>query len=619
MRTMFSKSLSLMMSLALVFASFPATAAPMAAAATPDFVTALTPSANLGHIESFYKGSTERPVVLIQDLHANVGVQRKIRSLLEFLQPQVAPTGRPMVLGIEGAWGELNLSNMRQDSMPVRKATADYLLKESEISGMDHFALLSESPVRLIGIDDPESYILHGDLFRKSLAARLSLAQKVDTLRLALNESKGGAPKALRDLWKLEENFHAGHVGLDAVSKKLKLNIATYKEAEIALSKAKSNFIAKESGDDAFKLKNITEADQQLSLLSRLLRQQLTMDEVQIAAKKVPAMLMAVRALMPGENMTLWADTIRTALDHYAVALVRDTPMAEHAIDLSQKNSDTSVVVIAGGFHTAGITSLLKAKKMSYVVIAPIVESHTLRDEQTYVKRMLDVHVSDAEVAAALQKKPSVPSHMIATAITTQIPQIGQRNPNLARMYNRVASLVRRNPNAVPTVESDSVQMRTSQAVDVLTTPVHEGALTPPSRLQVGLNYLRTRFGAVREYVLPRSNPDVNTTEGVTLEGQAEAASAAKESTGIPTGRLSTTTSAAITATVLAIPLADRITQASQTAAGMGINEQNMIGSALLVGALAAGTVAYRKFWSDPRKREETKRALARARVRMAA
>lgn len=623
MRTMFSKILSLSMSFALVATSMPAFAAPMAVAGTPDFVTALTPSENLGHIDSFYKGSTDRPVVLIQDLHANFGVQQKIRGILEFLQPKVAPTGRTMVLGTEGAWGELDLSNMRQEALKVRKATADYLLKESEMTAMEHFALLADQQVRLVGIDDPESYILHTELFRKSLAARLSLAQKVDVLRSALNQSKGGAPKALRNLWKLEEEFHAGRVDLNTISKKLNANLSTYKEAELALAKAKKDLIAKEEGETAFKLKNITEADQQLSLLGRLLRQQLTMDEVQMAGKNVPSMLMAVRALMPGENMTLWADTIRTAIDHYAVALVRDRPMAEHAYELAQKNLDTSVVIVTGGFHTAGVASFLKERKMSYVVIAPIVESHTLRDEQTYVKRMLDIHVTEAEMAAAAKKSLTAPTLMQATVIGSKlIAQIGERFPRLAVRYDRALSVFRGRTNAMPAATPPEVAQ--GRAVDILTQPAAEEPI-PPSRLASAISTLRWLFsGGVEEYHVTPVNATAQSADQVTLEGQAAAAQQAAVQTptnasGIQPRRLSLVTSTAITATLAAVAVADRITEASKTTAGMNINQENLVGSVVVGTVFAAGVYAYNKFWADPRKREATKQAMMRARVRIAA
>src|SRR5438105_9957048 len=93
--------LSILTSATLLIPSFTGSASAIgasAAPAMPDFVKALTPPERIGYVDSFYQGQTEHPVVLIEDLHANFGVQKKIEGLLEYLQPKTAPTGRPMSL-----------------------------------------------------------------------------------------------------------------------------------------------------------------------------------------------------------------------------------------------------------------------------------------------------------------------------------------------------------------------------------------------------------------------------------------------------------------------------------------------------------------------------------------
>src|SRR5437867_1264757 len=108
-----TKLLSLFISASLLISSFTETArafGPAAAPSIPDFVRALTPPTHLGFVDSYYQGQTKNPVILIQDLHANYGVQKKIIGILQHLQPHVAQGGRPMVIGIEAAWGDIDLS-----------------------------------------------------------------------------------------------------------------------------------------------------------------------------------------------------------------------------------------------------------------------------------------------------------------------------------------------------------------------------------------------------------------------------------------------------------------------------------------------------------------------------
>ncbi|HVO33370.1 MAG TPA: hypothetical protein VMU17_05585, partial [Elusimicrobiota bacterium] len=142
--TPFSKSLAILINVALVGTSFADVGMPgLSSAAAPDFVRALTPPTKIGYVMDSFQGRTDKPVVLIQDLHGNYSVQKNIVNILKFLQPKVAQGGRPMVLGIEGAWGPIDLAQVRQAPEKARGAAADFLLIEAEISGMEHFAAMS--------------------------------------------------------------------------------------------------------------------------------------------------------------------------------------------------------------------------------------------------------------------------------------------------------------------------------------------------------------------------------------------------------------------------------------------------------------------------------------------
>src|SRR5205823_4745517 len=108
----------------------------------------LTPPTRLGFVDSYFQGATKEPVILIQDLHANYGVQKKIMGLLQFLEPRTASNGRSMTVGVEGAWGDIDLSFLKSYDLKVRQAVGDVLLKNAESSGMEQFSILSPQPVR---------------------------------------------------------------------------------------------------------------------------------------------------------------------------------------------------------------------------------------------------------------------------------------------------------------------------------------------------------------------------------------------------------------------------------------------------------------------------------------
>lgn len=465
-RTIATKYIAVAVNLMLVTSSFADVTAPAltkASAGQPDFVKAFTPPASLGYITDSYKGQTDKPVILIQDLHANYGVQKKIMGLLEFLQPKVSSPEKSMVLGVEGDWGEIDNRWFREKPVAVRKKAGDFLLKHAEIHGMELFAGLSDAPVKLIGIENPDDYLVHRSLFNKSLRARLQLANILDQLRHAVSFSKSDAPRALKRLWRMEESFRAGKLDLARMSKELDVQLNDYGQAERVLNEKKQEIVERQNdADQAFLLRNVVKADASLEFLARLLRYQLTFEEVKLAAEQLPSMLAVVKAFLPQMNVRLWNEAVRTSLDHYAVALLRDKPMAERAMELAERNAGASVVVVTGGFHTQGIAERLRAKKMSYVAIAPVVSAHTSHDEKLYLRRMLGLHVSVQEI----QKFAKVP-----TSQRTLGPQAGTNAAPVAEGMGIIPGLT------APTVAREVVRaVETGQPVVLPSGAVDAGA-----------------------------------------------------------------------------------------------------------------------------------------------
>ncbi len=399
-----TRSLALALSAAMIGSSVaqPVQAAMAASPQLPEFVRTLTPPSRLGYLENYFQGETKKPVILIQDLHCNYGVQKKIVGLLRYLQPKVALGDKPMVVGVEATWKDEDFSYTRPYDLKIREKAGDVLMKLAELKGTEHFAMTSEKPVRLAGIDDEKHYLVHRTLVRKSADIRLRLAHKLDELQAVLAESKDKAPRSIRKLWKVEEKFEKGEMGLLELARELGVEkIANYGEAESLLLRKKVELAQQSKGEKAVFLSNLVKAEQEFHLLARLFRQQLTLEEVKFVGKQLPEILTWINALMPGQNKEEWQEAIRSAIDYYALALLRDKPLAENTIRLSQKNAASSVIAVTGGFHTDGIAKILREKKVSYVVIAPVVESHTIKDEVLYLERMLGIHVTKQEMAEA--------------------------------------------------------------------------------------------------------------------------------------------------------------------------------------------------------------------------
>jgi hypothetical protein len=131
-------------------------------------------------------GNSHRIIVLIQDLHANVGVQKNIAATLYRLQRENKQGGSLLVC-VEGASGEGDVSLLRSLPGPIRHGFEAMLLHRAYLTGAELAATeasadwaqqqiviwdrvkrwffnastpapVSLSPIALWGVDDPELY-----------------------------------------------------------------------------------------------------------------------------------------------------------------------------------------------------------------------------------------------------------------------------------------------------------------------------------------------------------------------------------------------------------------------------------------------------------------------------
>lgn len=91
----------------------------------------------------------------------------------------------------------------------------------------------------------------------------------------------------------------------------------------------------------------------------------------------------------------------------YRLALERDIALTENTLKNMKQYHKDKAILIAGGFHTQGITNILKEKDVSFVVIRPTIG---LSDcEQTYEDRMAGKLPSEEEIVASLKSMLSAP------------------------------------------------------------------------------------------------------------------------------------------------------------------------------------------------------------------
>jgi len=314
-------------------------AMPFAVAAKPPEPPFAIPQRN-GDITDFYPGPEASPrqvVVMIQDLHANVGVQKNIASVLyRLLSINKMPS---LLVCVEGASGEGDVSLLRSLPRFIRRGFEALLLHKAYLTGAELAATeaaaqweqqqsvlwdrvkswfssnrqigpVSLSPIQLWGVDDPE-------LYRKNWRA----AKYVD-----------------------REHNRA----LDEV-----------KATRSMLSAGASEPLKKH-----------------LDLVVKLLLLRLQPKEYQEYRKN--------RALNPKGSRD-FEEVLKAAETYYEAAEERSKAMVNN---LTAKMGSTPgyTVLVSGGFHTQEMAEALKQRKIAFVVITPRVT--VLDQDEAYRARL---------------------------------------------------------------------------------------------------------------------------------------------------------------------------------------------------------------------------------------
>jgi len=88
---------------------------------------------------------------------------------------------------------------------------------------------------------------------------------------------------------------------------------------------------------------------------------------------------------------------IDASKEYYQIALKRDIALVDNTLSNMKKYRKTKSILITGGFHTSGITNILKEREVSYIVICPNIGAEDC--EQIYSDRMAGKLPGMAELA----------------------------------------------------------------------------------------------------------------------------------------------------------------------------------------------------------------------------
>ena len=96
-----------------------------------------------------------------------------------------------------------------------------------------------------------------------------------------------------------------------------------------------------------------------------------------------------------------WESQLRSALDFYETARLRDSSIAK-ALDQYLLPGSAPAALVYGGFHQENIKRILKEKGIDYVIVSPRISAPSPRHE-AYYKRLMDVGYHDFEATLALR------------------------------------------------------------------------------------------------------------------------------------------------------------------------------------------------------------------------
>ncbi len=280
--------------------------------------------------------SKEPLIVMIQDLHANVGVQKNIASILYRLNRMNGERG--LLVCVEGASGEGDVSLLRSLPRVIRRGFEEMLLRRAYLTGAELAATESSA-----------------DAFQQSnvLWSRF---------KSYFGRSETPAPVSLSTihLWGVDDP--------ELYRKNWRAAKYVDKYGRYALNYIRpTKGLLKEGAGPALQ--------KQLDLVTKLLLLRLQPDEYIDYLKG--------RALNP-QGPKEYTEVLKMAEDYYDAADKRSYAMADNM--LKRMRSTGVTALISGGFHTHEIAQILKKKKVNFAVVTPHVE--VLDQDQAYKARL---------------------------------------------------------------------------------------------------------------------------------------------------------------------------------------------------------------------------------------
>ncbi|MCK5241486.1 methyltransferase domain-containing protein [bacterium] len=371
----------------------------------------LTIPEKIGAIHNGFQGS-RKTVVSIQDLHCNYEVQKNIAGIIEHLVKK----HNLKLIAQEGAFGAVDTSVISAFPIrQVREEVSDYFVKQGEITGAEHYTILSGNAVHLEGIETPELYTasqkaVRGFLNAESQGYCYDLRDRLDELKAEIYN-----PMLLK-FDKMRLAWRQGDIDLLKYSayllravRRLDLKASNYPQVSRFLSIKQSFFSVGIDQDQFFRELDKIDKDVRQSLyttriqqefdelyarldtIERLLNISVTPEELQdfrtnrqkYATKVFINFVRAIRTQNTGTgespNEMDYIDSDIYALDEYLkqvedfyrLADERSLHFVDNLLRKMDQLDENLAVMVNGGFHTDKVLAELKNRNVTHISIKP--------------------------------------------------------------------------------------------------------------------------------------------------------------------------------------------------------------------------------------------------------
>ncbi|MBI4394894.1 MAG: hypothetical protein HY583_01730, partial [Candidatus Omnitrophica bacterium] len=189
-----------------------------------------------GSVEEVFQGAQNSPLVIhIQNVHANYEAQMNIKGILNHL----VEAHKFSLIQLEGAVSKLDPQILQPSYLKeANLKLVDFLMREGRITGADAFAVETDKPVELYGIEDQSLYMENLKMFKAIYKHQEELKPYFDEIdRLILNIGPKLFDPELLDFTRKTEEFSTDKI--DILDYLLYLNALSERHKLVSLSDLK--------------------------------------------------------------------------------------------------------------------------------------------------------------------------------------------------------------------------------------------------------------------------------------------------------------------------------------------------------------------------------------------